>query len=46
MHREAAPRAVFVVKDALPVLQVLEEGPHEGRAVLIVECPVASPETL
>jgi hypothetical protein len=46
MHREAVPRAVFVVKDAIPVLQVLKEGAHKGRAVRIVECSVASPETL
>jgi hypothetical protein len=46
MQREAVPRAVFVVKDSLPVLQVLEEGAHKGRPICVVECPVASPETL
>jgi hypothetical protein len=46
LHREAVPRAVFVVEDALPVLQVLEEGAHKGGTVRVVECPVASPETL
>jgi hypothetical protein len=46
MQREAVPGSVFVVEDALPVLQVLEDGAHKGGPVRVIECPVASPETL